>query len=487
MASNTDMLAPGPLTAPDRPIPLVTLRQPTLGASSSISLNSSTPTTPPSTPASLTPPTSAHGSSPTITPERLSRQTTCVSAVSVAPPDGLSPPPSQPSLTIPRSIPDEPEPPRPQQRQATWISLMPPWDHRRTWVQNTIGLAALAVALVGMFVYALRGYKLAKWTARNDLLQSCATLIQANRSINSLCKKILDEGPRERPFYKRSFNEIARRQGQRLKDKIIGWNDGIFEITPGYNPTGVWGNKPVNDRNSHSSRVIWMGCIVAFGIGVVLLLYLRQPSRTETVFQSPARSEGSVRIIHDHPEGPVVDEPRGPIEIRRRQPSTSLLVRHRLKQKAHDKKTDIKSKISWRPGSLSANSSAVTLVGEEDDQSKEHDEHHDGLIELKQSNGTRNFFDPDTGETLHLAPWKSTHDSSEEEDEEHLDHLEKGTIQRKLTEMSIGSAMFVGGNAAETAIHEQAQAEKKKQSQQMGDSLAGLVSSEPASIKEAFK
>lgn len=230
-----------------------------------------------------------------------------------------------------------------------------------------------------------------------------------------------------------------------------------------------------------------MGCIVAFGMGIILLLYLRQAPPTETVFQSPARSEGSVRITHDHPEGPLIDEPKGPIEIRRRQPSTSSLIRHRLKQKAHDTKTDIKSKVSWGPGLDSGNSSAVTLVEEESDQSKEHDEHHDGLIELKQTNGTRNFFDPDTGETLHLAPWKSTHDSSDEEEDEHLDHLEKGTIQRKLTEMSIGSAMLVGGKAAETSIHEQAQAEKKKQSQQMGDSLAGLVSSEPASIKAAFK
>lgn len=325
--------------------------------------------------------------------------------------------------------------------------------------------------------------------------------MQANRSVNSLCKKILDEGPRERPFYKRSLHGIARRQRQRLKDKIIGLNDGIFEITPEYSATPAaykpaseahqlhvfWGSKPVNDHSSHSSQVIWMGCIVAFGIGVVLLLYLRQPPPTETVFQSPARSEGSVRITHDHPEGPVVDEPRGPIEVRRRQPSTKPLVRHRP---THDEETDIKSKISWGPRSLSGNSSADTLgtsVGEEDDQCKGDDEHHDGLIELKQTNGTRNFEDPDTGETIHLAPWTSTHDNSDEEEEEHLDHLEKGTIQRKLTEMGIGSAVFVGGNAAETAIHEQAQAEKKKQSQQMGDSLAGLVSSEPASIKEAFK
>ena len=271
-----------------------------------------------------------------------------------------------------------------------------------------------------------------------------------------------------------------------MKKKITGRNDGVYEISPGYNATGFWGNKPVNDYSSHFSIVVLMGCIVTFGLGIVLLRYLRRPPRTETVFQSPARSDGSVRITHHHPEGPRIDESEGPIEIRRRQPSTSSLLRHRVKQKAQDKKTEIKSKISW-PGSVSGNSSAVTLVGSEDDQNKQHDEHHDGLIELKQTNGTRNFFDPDTGETLHLARWKSTHDSSDEEEEEHLDHLEKGTIQRKLTEMSIGSAMLVGGKAAETSIHEQAQAEKKKHSQQMGDSLAGLVSSEPASIKEAFK
>ena len=180
MASSTDQPTQGPLTAPDRSIPLVTLRKPTLDASSSTSLDSSAPTSSPSTPASLTPPTSAHDSSPTNTPERLSRQTTCVSCASVSPSDSSSPPPSQPS-TIPRSVPDDLEPPRPAQRQATWISLIQPWDHRRTWVQNTIGLAALAVALVGMFVYALRGYKLAKWSAHNDLLQSCATLIQVSR------------------------------------------------------------------------------------------------------------------------------------------------------------------------------------------------------------------------------------------------------------------------------------------------------------------
>ena len=95
---------------------------------------------------------------------------------------------------------------------------------------------------------------------------------------------------------------------------------------------------------------------------------------------------------------------------------------------------------------------------------------------------------PDTGEIFHLSPWKSTHDSSKKEDVENpFENLEKGTVLHKTTQMSIGSAILGGGKAAETSLHEKAQAESKHRPQQMGDSLAGLVSNEPGSIKEAFK
>ena len=249
----------------------------------------------------------------------------------------------------------------------------------------------------------------------------------------------------------------------------------------------------IESVSTSSGRDLLMNCTLlkcgaGFGAAALLLfrlVCLRRTSRTEPVFQSPARTEGST-IRHLHPDGHSIEDRTGPVEIERRQPGLGSTLKHRMKQKAHDKKTDIKSKVSWH--SASASSSAVTLVGDGDEGYGKHNEHHDGLIELKQTNGTRNFLDPETGETLHLAPWKSTHDSSEEEEEqESFEKLEKGTIQRKLTEMSIGSAILGGGTAAETSLHEKAQAEKRKQSQQMGDSLAGLVSNEPSSIKDAFK
>ena len=221
-------------------------------------------------------------------------------------------------------------------------------------------------------------------------------------------------------------------------------------------------------------------------LSTLLLHYLRRRSRTQAVFQSPVRSEGSVRVTHHHPDGPLIDDSRGPIQIRKHQPGCDFSVRRRIKQKAHDKKSDVKSKISWKP--TTASSSATTLIGGDAEPDKVHEEHHDGLIELKQTDGTRNFLDPETGETLHLSPWKSTHDSSEEEDdEEPFEKLDKGTIQRKLTEMSIGSAMLGGGMVAEKSLQEKAQAEAKAKPQQVGDSLASLVTNESSSIKEAFK
>ena len=207
----------------------------------------------------------------------------------------------------------------------------------------------------------------------------------------------------------------------------------------------------------------------------------------QTVFQSPARSEGSIKVTQVQPDGISVDHSTGPVEIRKYQPGYESSTRHRVKQKVKDKKTDFKSRLSWRPVS-SASSSAATLIGEDVVPDEGPEEHNDGLMELKQTNGTRNFLDPETGETLHLSPWKSTHDSSEDEEEEDsFDKPKKGAIPQKLTEMGVGSALLGGGKAAERSLHEKAQAELKSRPQQMGDSLAGLVSNESSSVIEALR
>ena len=294
----------------------------------------------------------------------------------------------------------------------------------------------------------------------------------------------MEDGPRERPFDKRHIPGYIRDQIHGLKRRVIGWSGArhiggaVWTDHPTRGAGGIW-------LPNHGAIGLLAGCALMLCFTILLLDYLRRGSRTQTVFQSPARSQGSVRVTQHHPDGPSIDDSRGPVEIRKYQPDLGSSIRHRVKQKAHDKKTDLKSKISWKP--VSASSSATTLVETGDKPEQDHEEHHDGLIELKQTNGTRNFHDPETGETLHLSPWKSTHDSSDEESEEEpFEKLEKGTIQRTLTEMSVGSAILGGGKAAENSLHEKAQAESKSQPQQMGDTLAGLVTTESSSVKEAF-
>ena len=290
-----------------------------------------------------------------------------------------------------------------------------------------------------------------------------------------MCQKVLADGPRERPYDKRNMlSHLLRQAHHRSKRKY-----GIEGSRTDNNYL-----RPTSDNTWFGSGLV-LGCALLLGAATLFLFHLRRTSRVEPVFQAPARTEGSI-IHHHYPDGRSVEDRTGPVKIETRHPGLGSTLRHRLKQKAHDKKTDIKSKVSWK--SSSASTSTTTLVGDGDEGNGKHDEHHDGLIELKQTNGTRNFLEPETGKTLHLTPWKSTHDSTEEEvEQEPFEKLEKGIIQRKLTEMSIGSAILGGGRAAETSLHEKAQAEKRKQSQQMGDSLAGLVSNEPSSIIDAFR
>ena len=183
MASDNGQPAVAPDRVQDRPIPLVALRRLTPDFPSSTSFDSSNPTSSPETPASQRSPV-ADATSPNSSHERFPRQTTCSSSAST-PPEDPSTPPSNPQLplssaasTVPQSVPEDLQPPAPLQRRAAWRLILALWDDRRTWVQNSIGLAGLVVGLVGLFVYALRAYNMAKWTAYNDLLQSCAALGQ---------------------------------------------------------------------------------------------------------------------------------------------------------------------------------------------------------------------------------------------------------------------------------------------------------------------
>ena len=78
-----------------------------------------------------------------------------------------------------------------------------------------------------------------------------------------------------------------------------------------------------------------------------------------------------------------------------------------------------------------------------------------------------------------FPPWKSRKQSQENEDSDESPH-------KMIAQMGIGSAVLVGGRAAEEPLHKKAQTESEKKPQQTGDSLAGLGTNEECSAKDAL-
>ena len=147
-----------------------------------------------------------------------------------------------------------------------------------------------------------------------------------------------------------------------------------------------------------------------------------------------------------------------------------------------DKEAAVKHKLSWRPSI--GGSSRSTLVG--DEQFKGETEQREGLIELKRTGSTRNFLDPETGETLHLSPWKSRGET--EGDGKEAEDLIRGDIHHALVRMGVGSAaIFTAGSALSEILCENAKARSQQHPQQTGDTLAGIVTNQPASVGDALK
>ena len=61
------------------------------------------------------------------------------------------------------------------------ISSLRSWMFGKHWFQNAIGAITLLAAIVGLFVFGLRTYKLAVWSAHNDAFQSCTGMIQVGK------------------------------------------------------------------------------------------------------------------------------------------------------------------------------------------------------------------------------------------------------------------------------------------------------------------
>lgn len=112
-------------------------------------------------------------------------------------------------------------------------------------------------------------------------------------------------------------------------------------------------------------------------------------------------------------------------------------------------------------------------------------EKHENLIELETEGPNKTFFVPETGEFIHLTPWKSTGD-----DEVHgLKPDGKGSSRRALAQMALGASGWAGGKNIDDQLAEELQANSKgagnKESNhpQAGDCITGGMANETPSGK----
>lgn len=233
------------------------------------------------------------------------------------------------------------------------------------------------------------------------------------------------------------------------------------------------------------SRTFWL-LIPAFAtivLGAILLAVARRRSRDREPFQSAARNdvlvtrakgketetvaEHNVRVVkhnadHDHYPG----------DLRRRfQPLP-----------AENDEGVIDSSIS---------SSSETLINPPTGSDprkvsitdRSANKTHDDLIELKTTGDNKTYFDPETGEFIHLTPWKSPHKDDNESKDNHSDKAatKKDTAQA-IARMATGIGAYAGGKDVDDALEREiTDAESRRIAQRAGDCLAGLVTNEQPS------
>ena len=251
-------------------------------------------------------------------------------------------------------------------------------------------------------------------------------------------------------------------------------------------PTGGNGDDAANSSffNFASVAVVLASTVVMGGLSLVIF---RRYWRTERVFTSPVRSEPSDWQWHHQEDSKTVSGQGQGYHLIRRNPKDSHPL-GQLREHIRKSQPNAVENPTGEPPWQSHNNSEETLCGPwknarwgtskvslKNDTSEEN---HENLIELKTEGPNKTFFDPETGEFLHLTQWKSTGN-----DEVHgLRPDRKGSIRRAFAMMTLGATGWAGGKSIDDQLAEELQANSKVVAQ-AGDGITGDMINEMPSGK----
>ena len=224
-------------------------------------------------------------------------------------------------------------------------------------------------------------------------------------------------------------------------------------------------------------------------IGFLSLIVFRHYWKTEEVFTSPARSEWQYKRHHEEGAETISEETYRMIKRNPEDDHPLGQLRDRIRKSQPNAVENPTGEPTWQ----SHNTSEETLIGPwrgtkwgksmvslTNDTS---DERHENLIELETEGPNKTFFDAETGEFLHLTPWKSTGD----EEVHGLKPDNKGSIRRAFAIMTLGGTGWAGGKSIDDQLAEELQAnskvEKKPDEPKAGDGITGDMINEHPSGK----
>ena len=241
--------------------------------------------------------------------------------------------------------------------------------------------------------------------------------------------------------------------------------------------------------NSNLSNFASVAAVLASSvvIGGLSLIMFHRYWRTEGVFTSPVRSEPSDWQWHHQEDSETVSGQGQGYRLIRRNPEDSHPL-GQLREHIRKSQPNAVENPTGEPLWHSHNSSEETLSGPWKNarwgtskvslKNPTSEEKHENLIELKTEGPNKTFFDPETGEFLHLTQWKSTGN-----DEAHgLRPDRKGSIRRAFAMMTLGGAGWAGGKNIDDQLAEELQASSKIVAQ-IGDGITGDLINETPSGK----
>lgn len=266
-------------------------------------------------------------------------------------------------------------------------------------------------------------------------------------------------------------------------------------MSPGYYPTGAMQLPGITARPNNVWSTIILPALIVIVALVVGIFWVGSTSRKTVedseVFTSPARSHW--QLTRHHSEGPKTISGQG--KVIKQGPEDEDYphsLRRHLRGSQDSGNSGFTNDSADKP---SYTTSVDTLVAPYTDSKrpskasifdKSANEKHENLMELNFNGKTKAFFKPETGEFIHLNPWKSTHNSDDESDEEKRMRAkadEKGSTHKAIGKMLAGGLSFGTGRKVEEKIGEALEKTKYHEGfrhrfhppQTSGDALSGEV------------